>query len=55
MHQELEAQWWAMDLHSELSAGKLEKARQIHYEEELKIQNSYRGSKRTRTVLFRDA
>lgn len=55
MHQELETKWWAMDLQSELSAGKLEKARQIHYEEELKVQNSYRVSKQTRTVLFRDA
>lgn len=55
MHKELEAQWWALDLQSELSAGKLEKARKIHYEEELKIRDSYKGEKRERTVIFRDA
>lgn len=55
MHKELEAQWWALELQSELSAGKLEKARKIHYEEELKTRDSYKGGKRERTVLFRDA
>jgi hypothetical protein len=55
MHQDLEAQWWALDLQSELSAGKLEKARQIHYEEELKIRDSYKSSKINRTVVFSDA
>jgi hypothetical protein len=31
-HQELEAQWWAIDLSSSLSENKLTKARRIHYE-----------------------
>jgi len=32
-HADLEAQWWQLDLTSSLSAGKLEQARKIHYQE----------------------
>ena len=42
-HAELEPQWWALDLTSSLSAGKLEAAKTIHYEEEWKTRQS--GSK----------
>ena len=35
-HKELEEGWWQLDLTSSLSAGKLDEARRIHYEEELK-------------------
>jgi hypothetical protein len=35
-HAELEQHWWALDLSSSLSLGKLEEARRIHYEEELR-------------------
>lgn len=39
-HAELEAKWWALDLTSPLSAGKLELARVIHYEEQWKTRQS---------------
>jgi len=35
-HSELELEWWALDLTSSLSAGKLEQAKKIHYDEEWK-------------------
>jgi hypothetical protein len=43
-HAELESQWWSLSPASSLSAGRLEAARQIHYEEEWKTRQS--GSKR---------
>lgn len=42
-HAELESQWWSLSLASSLSAGKLEAAKTIHYEEEWKTRQS--GSK----------
>ena len=36
MHAELEAQWWALDLTSALSAGKLDDAKRVHYQEEMR-------------------
>jgi hypothetical protein len=36
MHKELESQWWSLDLTSALSAGKLEDAKRVHYQEELR-------------------
>jgi hypothetical protein len=36
MHKELEEKWWQLTLGSELSIGKLEAAKQIHYAEQLK-------------------
>ncbi len=33
MHKELESQWWTLDLTSSLSAGKLEDAKRVHYQE----------------------
>jgi hypothetical protein len=41
MHQELEARWWALDLTSTLSAGKIDVARRIHYHEAEKEWNRY--------------
>lgn len=41
MHQELESQWWALDLTSTLSAGKIDDARRIHYQEAEKEWNRY--------------
>lgn len=36
MHADLEAQWWALDLSSALSAGKLKDAKRVHYQEEMR-------------------
>jgi hypothetical protein len=34
MHKELEAEWWLLELTSNMSAGKIDDARRVHYEEE---------------------
>jgi hypothetical protein len=39
-HAELETQWWQLDLTSTLSAGRLEQARKIHYEEQWKTRQA---------------
>ncbi len=39
-HSELEAKWWQLDLTSELSQVKIEDAKRIHYEEELKTRQA---------------
>ena len=39
-HAELETQWWQLDLTSTLSAGKLEQAQKIHYEEQWKTRQA---------------
>lgn len=39
-HADLEPQWWALNLASSLSAGKLDEARKIHYEEEWKTRQA---------------
>lgn len=39
-HRELENEWWKLDLSSELSQAKIEDAKRIHYEEELKTRQS---------------
>ncbi len=39
-HKELEARWWALDLTSQLSQGKLDAAKRIHYEEMLKTRQT---------------
>ncbi len=40
MHKELELQWWALDLTSALSAGKLEEAKRIHVQEGLQMRQA---------------
>lgn len=40
MHQALETQWWSLDLTSSLSAGKIDEARRVHYEEEMRVRQS---------------
>ena len=40
-HKELEEAWWQLDLTSSLSAVRLEDARRIHYEEELKTRQRF--------------
>jgi hypothetical protein len=52
MHKELEAQWWALDLTSNLSAGRIEDARKIHYEEEMRVRQSSIIEKRERIVKY---
>jgi len=39
-HAELESKWWALNLASSLSSGKLDEARKIHYEEEWKTRQA---------------
>jgi hypothetical protein len=39
-HQKFLDEWWKLDLTSKLSTGKLDAARRIHYEEELKARHS---------------
>ena len=52
MHKALEPQWWALNLTSSLSVGKIEDARKIHYEEELRTRQSSVTSKRERVVKY---
>jgi hypothetical protein len=55
-HKELEAQWWDLNLISELSRDKLSKVSGIHYEEpERTRQNDLMLDRRQRRVIIRDA
>lgn len=46
MHAELEEKWWTLDLTSSLSAGKLENAKRVHYQEELRARQKTDGRER---------
>ncbi|NBY54223.1 MAG: hypothetical protein EBQ48_02490 [Betaproteobacteria bacterium] len=48
---ELEAAWWALDLHSEASADKLASLRMIHYEEAERSRQLHLTAKQPRTVI----
>lgn len=52
MHKELEAQWWSLDLTSSLSAGKIDDARRVHYEEEMRGREKSFNEKRERVVKY---
>lgn len=52
MHKELEAQWWSLDLTSSLSAGKIDDARRVHYEEEMRGREKSFDEKRERVVKY---
>ena len=54
-HEELENEWWKLDLTSKLSAGKIEAARRIHYEEAERSRDSYNIKNRERNLIIRDA
>jgi len=55
-HVELESKWWELNLASVLSAGKLERAKAVHYEEpERTRQNDLLIDPRERRVIVRDA
>ena len=52
MHQALETQWWSLDLTSSLSAGKIDEASRVHYEEEMRVRQSSITEKRERVVKY---
>ncbi len=52
MHKELEEQWWTLDLTSALSVGKIEEARRIHYQEELRMRQTSITGKSERMVKY---
>lgn len=52
MHKGLEAQWWSLDLTSSLSAGKIDDARRVHYEEEVRGREKSFDEKRERVVKY---
>jgi len=52
MHQSLEVQWWSLDLTSSLSAGKIDEARRVHYEEEQRTRQSSITQKRERVIKY---
>ena len=52
MHQALEALWWSLDLTSSLSAGKIDEARRVHYEEEMRVRQSSITEKRERVIKY---
>lgn len=52
MHKALEEQWWQLNLTSALSAGKIEDARRIHYQEELRMRQTSVTEKRERVVKY---
>ena len=52
MHKELEEQWWTLDLTSALSVGKIEEARRIHYQEELRMRQTSITGKSERVVKY---
>ena len=54
-HEELENEWWKLDLTSKLSAGKMDAAKRIHYEEAERSRDSYNTKNRERNVIIRDA
>jgi len=51
-HKELEQQWWSLNLTSSLSTEKIEDARRIHYEEELRMRQTSITEKRERVVKY---
>ena len=51
-HKALEEQWWKLNLTSALSAGKIDDARRIHYQEELRMRQTSITDKRERVVKF---
>ncbi len=52
MHKELEAQWWSLELTSNLSVGKIDDARRIYYEEEMRVRQSSITEKRERVIKY---
>ncbi len=55
-HAELESKWWELNLASELSAGKMERVKAVHYDEpERTRQNNVMLDPRERRVVVRDA
>jgi hypothetical protein len=52
MHKALEEQWWKLNLTSALSAGKIDDARRIHYQEELRMRQTSITEKRERMVKY---
>ena len=54
-HEELEIEWWKLDLTSKLSAGKMDAAKRIHYEEAERTRDSNSIRMRDRVVIIRDA
>lgn len=52
MHKELEDQWLALDLTSALSVGKIDDARRVHYEEEMRVRHSSITEKREQVVKY---
>ena len=53
-HEELENEWWKLDLTSTLSSGKIDKAKRVHYEEAERSVDSSKTQKRERVVIIRD-
>jgi hypothetical protein len=55
-HAELESKWWDLNLASQLSAGKMERVKAVHYDEpERTRQNNVMLDPRERRVVVRDA
>ena len=54
-HEELENEWWKLDLTSKLSAGKIDEAKKIHYEDAERTVDWDIRQKRERVVIIRDA
>lgn len=52
MHQALEEQWWSLDLTSTLSTVRIDDARRIHYEEELRGRQPNVTKPQQRTVKY---
>jgi hypothetical protein len=52
LHKALEEQWWSLNLTSSLSAGKIEDASRIHYEEELRARQANAINKQDRIVKY---
>jgi hypothetical protein len=51
-HKALEEQWWSLNLTSSLSAGKVEDASRIHYDEELRTRQANAINTQDRTVKY---
>lgn len=54
-HEELESEWWKLDLTSQLSHGKIEAAKRIHYEDIEKTRDVNMSKHRERVVIIKDA
>lgn len=52
LHKAMEEQWWSLDLTSSLSAGKIDEARRVHYEEEFKTRQSSIVETKKRVVKY---